>query len=109
MRKHGTVRRYLQGPDANDVEGAGCRDPLCTEAHSAYMRKWRATGTTKVPVPEIIRRHLEEMVRGDDWTFRRLSADLGMAHKTLTDIVNGVSKTIYPRTLEKLGMLAEWS
>ncbi len=107
MRKHGTVRRYLQGPDANDVEGAGCREELCTDAHAAYMRQWRATGTTKVPVPELIRRQLENMVRGDDWTYRRLSNDLGIGHKTLTDIATGVSKSIYPRTLAKLGMLPE--
>ncbi len=107
MRKHGTVRRYLQGPDANDVEEAGCRCPRCTYTHAAYMRQWRAKGTTKVDVPELIRRQLETMVRSDDWTYHQLSKDLGIGPKTLAEICDGTSKQIFPRTLEKLGILPE--
>lgn len=107
MRKHGTVRRYLQGPDADNVEGEGCRCDPCSERHAAYMRQWRATGTTKIPVPELIRRQLEDLVKSDDWTYRQIGKELGMDHKTMADIVAGVSKSIYPRTLEKLGMLPD--
>ncbi len=106
MRKHGTVRRYLQGPDANDVEGQGCREKRCVDKHAAYLRMWRAKGARLLPVPELIRRRLENMVRGD-WTYWSLSQELGLGHQTLRHIIEGTTKRIRLKTLEKLAKIPE--
>ena len=105
MRQHGTVRRYLQGPNENDVFGKGCREVLCRTAHTDYLRKWRATGTKLMPVPVLLRRRLEEMLTTT--TYRDLAAEIGIHHQTIRGIVEGTTKRIRPATLEKLGVLPE--
>ena len=114
MRKHGTVRRYLQGPPKSMPgrlldKGKGCRCVSCVGAHSDYMKKWRATGTNLIDMPEVIRRRLISMVTEDEhkWTIHGLAQALGMQYETLRLIIAGTTKRIRPATLEKLGALPE--
>jgi len=117
MKKHGTVGRYLQGPDKNDEPG-GCREDLCRVAYSNYRRRYREGGTNLVPVPDAIRERLVFMVSEDDkdhhlrrgwpsWTIRGLAQALEMDSETLRLIITGKTKRIRPETLVRLGVLPD--
>lgn len=87
-RPHGTHVRYVQGPDENDIGGAGCRCEPCREAANAYERTRRQRIEPAYVPAGPARQHLA-WLRDQDVGLKQVAKRAGVAHGTLSKLVYG--------------------
>lgn len=87
-RPHGTHVRYVQGPDENDIGGAGCRCEPCREAANTYERDRRQRIEPAYVPAGPARQHLA-WLREQGVGLKQVAKRAGVAHGTLSKLVYG--------------------